>query len=221
MFFYVINNSPFWEKIPLEKKAVRAFIMGMICYILLHTFLFSKFAETKENLVFFRNYIYYMFAGDLFMSNVMTKIHMNNRDNNDNLHNYPALLGEQHHHSNPNIPTFEEFLKMQQKSPNMVNNLNLNSFTENRNQIEPIPTFIENRNHQIELASTPTAQPIIEEEEVVDKSSLHFPIYVNKKETYENEIKKNDIDIDSIQIPSYKSKKIYDINIPVYSSKSS
>ena len=120
MFFYITHNSPFWNKLEKSKRSVRVFICGFICYVLLHAFLFSKFAETKENLKLYRNYVYYIFAADLFLMGIVYKL----QGSSEELTKIDELNGN----ALENFPTFQEFLELPQKPVNNINDANSITF---------------------------------------------------------------------------------------------
>ena len=59
MFFTIIYKSPLFIKNGPNKRLIRVFIMGIICYIILHSFLYSDFIN-NNNLIKYRKYIYYL-----------------------------------------------------------------------------------------------------------------------------------------------------------------
>lgn len=73
MFYYIIHNLPIWTDLPNGKRNVRTFLLGTVCYILLHALLFSKIGEEKHYIKLFRNYIYYLWAADAIAMAVIYK----------------------------------------------------------------------------------------------------------------------------------------------------
>jgi hypothetical protein len=64
MFFNVIYNSPLWKDLDNNTRLMRVFISGCICYILLHSYIFSSYAQT-QNILQYRDYIYHFIGLDL------------------------------------------------------------------------------------------------------------------------------------------------------------
>ena len=236
MFFYIVHNSPFWEKIPSDKRIGRTYMVGIVCYVLLHAFLFSKFAETKENLKLFRNYVYYMLIGDFIMLNAMEKMYSvpnNNSLMKQTLSNTYPQLNSIHpnifrseimkNNKSLQIPTYDEFLKMKLNNTTTQLPVNNNNVLWQNNIILPEQTNVLNNtelpNNIVSIQNADNADNVDNVDNVDnatsvigDQTSIQFPLYKNKKTLSENN------EVASVNIPLYISNKLNDIQIPVYKS---
>lgn len=241
MFFNIIHNSPFWLKLDKGKRYTRIMVAGMICYVLLHSFLYSKYAETKEKLVYYRNYLYYVFALDFFVLGIMYK--MSDDDEitkqsliaNDLPANVPANIPTNHLPSNisnglnsnkenkfninvrphPNILSFKEFNELINRKVPMEHILKLklnNSKNLQNNNMQN--NDLKNNNMQNNNMQNNDLQNnnLQKNQPLLDK-----PTYVSKPNMIE--VDNTESSHTSINIPIYKSKKNnLDINIPIYKS---
>ena len=91
MFYYLINKL---HLIKGDNKMFKIFILGTICYIILHAFLFSKRAESFINVAKYRKYIYYIMGADL----AFTYLSVKNNESNVSSHNHTNTnaVHEQH-----------------------------------------------------------------------------------------------------------------------------
>jgi hypothetical protein len=82
MFYYIVSKLPFIAK--AENKIFKTFLIGSICYIILHTYLFSSLGDSNELIVKYRQYIYYLFAADCLLTGIMDKfMNKDNQSEND------------------------------------------------------------------------------------------------------------------------------------------
>lgn len=235
MFFYIIHNSPFWEKLPFDKRIGRTYMVGIVCYVLLHTFLFSKFAETKENLKLFRNYMYYMLVGDIIVLNITEKMYtesktitqstsyLPNTSSISNLSNPSSILNPSNTSSilNPfntsSIPNLSN-PPFQTVHPDIFRSTMLRN-----NSSLQIPTYEEFLKMKQNDIASDNLNAIIPDQininqtqsthipdDSLDKTSIDFPLYHTKKESDGNN------DIMSVNIPLYNSNNLNDVEIPLY-----
>jgi len=68
-----------------EGKFLRIFIIGTICYIILHAFLYSRYNENIGFITNYRSYLYYLWAADIALTGVLVKFFgsSSSSDNND------------------------------------------------------------------------------------------------------------------------------------------
>ena len=74
MFFYLIHNSPLWKNLENGKRNVKTFITGMICYILLHAYMYSEYDSKNKIIEILRNYIWYIILADCAAMGVTYKL---------------------------------------------------------------------------------------------------------------------------------------------------
>lgn len=81
MFYFIISKIPMISKIK-EDKLFKIFIIGTICYIIIHTFLYSNY-NTFEYGINYRQYIYYLWCFDLILTGIIVKLFSNSNDDLD------------------------------------------------------------------------------------------------------------------------------------------
>src|SRR5579872_5226137 len=62
MFYFLVNKL--LTSITDESRTMKIIIIGSMCYLILHAYLFSIAGENSDLIKRFRNYIYYMFLAD-------------------------------------------------------------------------------------------------------------------------------------------------------------
>ena len=62
MFYSIIHSSTIWSNMLNNKRNLRIFLFGTVCYMTFHAILFSKYGD-KIKLI--RNYIYYIWIVDV------------------------------------------------------------------------------------------------------------------------------------------------------------
>jgi len=69
MLLYLINNSSLWKNIDPKVRFFRIFMLGAVLYILLHSFINSKYTQGNEFINDHKKYLYYVIIFDftLFM----------------------------------------------------------------------------------------------------------------------------------------------------------
>ena len=75
MFFYLIHSSPLWIDLENGKRNVRTFLAGIVCYILLHAFLYSSYGSESQLICTFRNYIWYIILADCAAVATLYRMH--------------------------------------------------------------------------------------------------------------------------------------------------
>ncbi len=70
MFFYIIHKLPVWTKMKLKNRNARVFLMGIIWYVILHSFLYSKYFNDGGTMRNYRKYIYYVLIIDIIITSV-------------------------------------------------------------------------------------------------------------------------------------------------------
>ncbi len=62
--FYLLGNK-LLSLMSDDSRTRKVLIIGTLCYIILHVYLFARYNENAEMITKYRNYIYLMFAADL------------------------------------------------------------------------------------------------------------------------------------------------------------
>jgi len=88
MFYTITSRLPFVQSDSSPRKLFKIFLIGSICYIILHYYLYTK--TEGAILLKLRQYIYYIMAGDFAIAYLLGKLwkssnkyNKNNDDNND------------------------------------------------------------------------------------------------------------------------------------------
>src|ERR1700744_5571722 len=86
MFYFIVSKLQIITGSNDDSKVYKIFILGSICYIILHTLLFSNIGENIELVTTYRNYIYYMWVIDCLITGIIVKLFgsHNNDDDDDN-----------------------------------------------------------------------------------------------------------------------------------------
>lgn len=83
MFYFVVSRLPIISNID-EGKMLRIFIIGTICYIIVHAFLYSNYNSGSELITKYRSYLYYMWGADLALTGIIVKFFgQSNYDSDD------------------------------------------------------------------------------------------------------------------------------------------
>ena len=92
MFYFIINKL--LGNAHYSSRTFKVLILGSICYIILHAYLFSHSNEDSEFIKRIRGYIYYMFVADALLTGTMmwlfgspSKDEDCDNENNDNENN--------------------------------------------------------------------------------------------------------------------------------------
>lgn len=59
MFYYLVSKIPYLDRLSQGEKIFRVFLVGSICYIILHGFLYSTRFSNNETIQKYRKYIFY------------------------------------------------------------------------------------------------------------------------------------------------------------------
>lgn len=73
MFYYIVSKLPIISSIT-DGKFFRIFLIGTICYLILHAYLFSKSASESEIISKYRHYLYYIWLSDFAFTGIVTKL---------------------------------------------------------------------------------------------------------------------------------------------------
>jgi predicted MPP superfamily phosphohydrolase len=65
MFFSFIYKSPLWSDQDNKSRLLRVIACGVICYVVIHSYIFSKFVESNELVFKYRNYVFHLAGIDL------------------------------------------------------------------------------------------------------------------------------------------------------------
>src|SRR3972149_3611482 len=65
MFLYLLNNSPIWTDLDKKSRYLRLFITATVIYIVINSFLNSKYVDNIEFLINNKKYLYYLIFFDI------------------------------------------------------------------------------------------------------------------------------------------------------------
>lgn len=212
MFFYIVHNSPFWNKMPNKQRNIRTFITGSVLYIGLHIFLYSKFAEGKKELTYFRNYMYYILLIDVIAMAVIYKLYYgkNILGNDEIIKPNETLPFDKIPAQFRNI-ALEKYMK---ENPLPIQSMQQMQPMQQMQQMPLVPHAADLHNQynqpsaqlhqQMVLNNKPPLHQLIE---VDDTESVEIPIYASKlKNNFDD-----DQSIVTVNIPVYKND-----DIPLY-----
>lgn len=78
MFYYIVSKLPFINN--TDGRLWRTFVLGTMCYLIMHAFIFSKYTENMELLQKYRNYLYYLWGTDLLITGILIKLFNDDAD---------------------------------------------------------------------------------------------------------------------------------------------
>jgi len=195
MFFNTVYKLSLWKNIDSKSRNIRLLILGATFYIILHSFLYSKYVEDIELIENNKKYLYYLMVTDLasvgllMFMNDSKKPKKGKSKNKQSKKNNKQLL--------PNIIPFNMNRNMngnmnknrQMPKQNMNMDMNINGQMPNQNINMNINTQMPNQNMGMNrnMQNSQTAN---------DNDSIKLPIY-------SKEINTKKIDNDDYDIPVY------------------
>lgn len=84
MFYFIVSRIPMISNVD-EGKFLRIFIIGTICYVILHAFLYSKYNENISFITNYRSYLYYLWAADIVLTGILVKFFGSNNTSDENI----------------------------------------------------------------------------------------------------------------------------------------
>lgn len=93
MFYFIVNRLPIISNVE-DGKFLRIFIIGTICYIILHAFLYSNYNSGSELIERYRSYLYYIWAADLALTGILIKLFGNSAEELDDEDEYDEQESE-------------------------------------------------------------------------------------------------------------------------------
>lgn len=84
MFYYIVSKLPAIVSVNDDSRVYKIFIIGSICYVILHAYLFSNIGENIELVKKYRNYIYYLWVLDLAFTGFTSNLFGASEENDDN-----------------------------------------------------------------------------------------------------------------------------------------
>jgi len=210
MFYYLIstlysNNSDSKDLDP-RSKLLRIFLGGTVLYVILHSFIYSKFVESRDWIVNNRKYIYYIILSDLMITGYLTRNKLKekkrkNKLNKEKFNNPPLMLDMEklsQVYKQSMIPNTQPYygVNNNMNTANNMNNMNnMNNNVQNRNsqQYKPLNYIPPNKSQLIE----------------VEDDSTEIPIYKSKSSEH---VSNND----ESSLPIYEPRSKNDVDIPIY-----
>lgn len=228
MFYNVVYRLPIWTNIDSKSRNLRLIVLGTILYIIVHSFIYSKYVDDYKIILENRKFLYYLIAIDLSIVVILMFL---NFSISDNKKKNEKNKGKNKRKNNKRLSfNGNGFMPNMKMFPNLVNPIfyqdNSNSNLKEKENINNIKTnqtnniiknqnVIENKNQQTrETLETQKTQ------KTLDIESIKLPIYNSKKNQndtevsyrlpiYSSKIQKEDFDkISNDDIPLYKPNKI-------------
>lgn len=241
MFINTVYRLPIWYDIDTKSRNIRILILGIILYIITHSFIYSKYVDNYQMVLNYRNYIYYLIALDLtivgFLMFTNKKIKKNININKKKLKKFNNLpnnhMGIRQFNNYYQKPLQSQQQQQQQYHQQQSLNLIPNNFINN----VPEKKIINKFDNQPKIINKPKIA--IKQKEIINKQEksmdmTELPIYngVKTKESVGNILdtelpiykphKTNpdliDEDYDSGSLPIYNSNNKANISTPIISS---
>lgn len=128
MFYLIVSKLPLIASLSDDSKLTKILVIGSICYIVLHAFLFSSIGENIEASKKFRSYLYYLWGLDIAITGIMVKFLGNGEvmDEDEDIEHdeQPKLLTNGDNNMEPNKMTRDEILKRLQEMRKNTQNSN-------------------------------------------------------------------------------------------------
>lgn len=126
MFYLIVSKLPIISNIQ-SGKLFRIFVIGTICYIILHAFLYSGYGSNSELISKYRTYFYYVWGVDLILAGIITKFFGKKKEEPNKLvapqqlanMNETLMYNPMNHRMMMEKPQFEQHM-----IPNNDNNIN-------------------------------------------------------------------------------------------------
>ena len=68
MFFNIAYRLPIWKDIDDKSRNIRILILGVILYVILHSFIYSTYVNGNNFILNKRKYIYYLIGSDIIIA---------------------------------------------------------------------------------------------------------------------------------------------------------
>lgn len=141
MFFNLLNRSSLYKDADIKSRTVKIFVISMILYILLHSYLYSSYVDNMDNVIKYRHILFYIIFLDIFLTSIniyfpkKQKKTKKNKKNSDDMQVYPITREEDS--VGYNIPVYSV------SRENNTNNYNIPVYsndTQNTQELIPIYT---------------------------------------------------------------------------------
>lgn len=96
MIFFTLHRLPIWRDLDNNNRNIRIFIVGIILYIILQSYLYSNYGSNNEFLVDYRHYIFYLIVIDAIIVGI--KMMSENYNNKMKLNIQQQNAQQQQHH---------------------------------------------------------------------------------------------------------------------------
>lgn len=162
MFYLIVSRLPIISS-SYGNRLFRTFIIGTICYILLHAFLFSKYNSESEIINKYRSYIYYIWGVDLIVTGIITKLFGGTEnDENDNEDSEEQINFK--HQQKPHMPKDEINKKLLEMKQSNIPSPFIKKDTMSNNDQDKQPQNVQVTNEHVE-------------EKKVEISDTEIPLY--------------------------------------------
>ncbi len=220
MFFSLIYKSSLWNKHEPKARLLRVFISGVVLYILLHSYLYSRYTDGSELIQKYRKYIFYI--GGVDAASILSLYYSetkNKKKNKKKNKRHPKQLPYQMHPmmlpympTNGKIPPFHPTMALGKNKISVGTDNELQKKIEYEKQKKEVlnvnkPPVKTTNSDDIDNKSK---ELFITRDEINSKS---IPLYNSTTKTANQKSNHNDLE----SIPIYKSKIEEANNIPIYS----
>lgn len=188
MFFNAVYKLPIWKNIDSKSRNIRLLILGATFYIILHSFLYSKYVEDIELIENNKKYLYYLMVVDLASVGLLMFMNDSKQPKKGKSKNKQSKKNNKQP-----IPHMIPFNMNKNMNPNMNANMNPN-MNVNMNKKNQIPN--QNINKQMVNQTLNSDRNIHNSQTINDNDSIKLPIYSKEMNTQK-------IDNDDYDIPVY------------------
>jgi hypothetical protein len=179
MFFNIIYRSPIWQNLEANTRNIRILILGSIFYIIIHSFIYSRYVNAYQMVLNYRKYIYYLIMCDLAIVGLMIFLFTDSQQNKKE----KQLIKKKNKKKKKKNPM--NLMNHMRQFPIMPTNLPINLFppfqqpTFNKPFLKPIINESEHNNPENKFEDI---------ELPIYQSSNNNPINTNKPEILDTEL---------------------------------
>ena len=130
MFYYILFRSSLWKSLEDKNRNIRIALLGSTFYIILHSYVYSKYVDSTDFVKKYRNFIYLIIFVDIAFTVITLKKNYNKKKEKKNKNKINQLLLQQmmqygsklsqqppNHQYQYMNPTIQQFSPVQQIYP--------------------------------------------------------------------------------------------------------
>lgn len=197
MFYFAVSRLPIISNIE-DGKFFRVFIIGTICYIILHAFLYSDY-NNSEFVKKYRSYLYYLWGADLALTGILIKVFgESSQDNSDD-----------------DDDEYDEEINLQYTQTENIQHTPKMSHDEIKKKLEEIKKYeLELNNHESVNQSMPS---VFMKKDQSAKKSIELNKPENDAISNEKNMNNNNLKKDSVQKEMINKQEPIEENVVEYS----